>query len=92
MHYDCSFCNRAKGTDIASLVPGTDRLVRLFNPRLDRWEQHFRVNSESSAIEPLSDSAAATAQLLGMNQLERILERQSLIQIGHFAIPRLRPK
>ena len=88
----CAVCNRAKGTDIASLVPGTDRLVRLFNPRLDRWEHHFRVNMDSCAIEPLSDSAAATAQLLGLNQLERMLERRSLIQIGHIAIPRLRPK
>ncbi len=29
----CPFCNRAKGSDIASLVES--ELVRLFNPRID---------------------------------------------------------
>jgi hypothetical protein len=28
-------CNRAKGTDIGSVHPGTGAFVRLFNPRLD---------------------------------------------------------
>jgi 5-methylcytosine-specific restriction endonuclease McrA len=57
----CAVCNRAKGTDIASLIPGTDRLVRLFNPRVDRWDDHFRIRADSLLIEPLSDTGAVTA-------------------------------
>jgi len=36
----CVFCNRYKGTDIAS-ISSTGKLSRLFNPRLDRWSEHF---------------------------------------------------
>jgi HNH endonuclease len=40
--YACLFCNRNKGSDIASILPETGELVRLFNPRLDRWGDHLR--------------------------------------------------
>jgi 5-methylcytosine-specific restriction endonuclease McrA len=30
------FCNRQKGTDIGSILPGPADLVRLFHPRKDR--------------------------------------------------------
>jgi HNH endonuclease len=88
----CAVCNRAKGTDIASLVPGTDRLVRLFNPRVDRWDDHFQICAESLQIEPLSETGVVTANLLGFNEIERILERQSLVQIGRFPLTRPRPR
>src|SRR3982751_1568394 len=39
--YTCRPCNRSKGSDIASLVPGTADVIRLFNPRLDKWSEHF---------------------------------------------------
>jgi hypothetical protein len=88
----CAVCNRAKGTDIASLVPGTQRLVRLFNPRTDRWDDHFRISAETLLIEPVTDVGIVTAQLFGFNEVERVLERQSLFQIGHFPVTRQRPK
>src|SRR5437868_10451723 len=38
--YACTFCNRAKGSDIGSLsVAG--HFERFFNPRSDRWTEHF---------------------------------------------------
>src|SRR3954462_13777194 len=37
----CTLCNRAKGTDIAG-VDAPVRIVPLFHPRLDHWEEHFR--------------------------------------------------
>jgi len=33
----CVFCNRFKGSDIASISPTTGQIVRLYHPRLDRW-------------------------------------------------------
>lgn len=90
--YACAVCNRAKGTDIGSLVPGTQKLVRLFNPRIDRWDEHFRVDAESLAILPLTEIGAATAQLLGLNQIERLLERKALATIGRFPVARRPPK
>jgi hypothetical protein len=32
-------CNRYKGTNISSLLSGV--ITRLFNPRLERWSDHF---------------------------------------------------
>src|SRR2546421_11938355 len=49
--YSCTFCNRAKGSDIGSLTDGGD-FNRLFNPRADRWADHFRLLG--SRIAPLS--------------------------------------
>lgn len=31
--YACPFCNRYKGSDVASLSPKTGELVRFFNPK-----------------------------------------------------------
>lgn len=41
--YACLFCNRLKGSDIGSIVPGTLQLVRFFHPRRDRWAEHFAI-------------------------------------------------
>lgn len=83
----CSFCNRSKGSDIASLVPGTNELVRLFHPRTDRWHQHFRLDSDGVTILPLTPVGEATARLLGFNHDERLLERQALSQAGRYPSP-----
>ena len=42
----CARCNRAKGSDISSVDPATSRLSRLFNPRIDRWSDHFKRRRE----------------------------------------------
>ena len=48
----CVLCNRYKGTDIASIDSPTGELARLFNPRQDRWIDHFSL--DGATIEPLS--------------------------------------
>lgn len=37
----CFYCNSYKGSDVAGVDPITGRVVRLFNPRQDRWSDHF---------------------------------------------------
>ena len=46
--FACYLCNRYQGSDIASLHPATGDLVRLFDPRKDHWEDHFRIAGQSS--------------------------------------------
>ncbi len=72
----CVFCNRYKGSDIASLTPETNELIRFYNPRVDRWSNHFRLNGV--VIEPLTDIGEATVRILQMNHDDQILERQVL--------------
>src|SRR4051794_5871058 len=47
--YSCVFCNRWKGSDIASITPRTGQIVRLFSPRIDRWADHFSLNNMEMA-------------------------------------------
>src|SRR6185295_9935625 len=51
--YACAPCNRAKGSDVGSIVEGTGVLVRLYNPRVDIWSQHFKL--DGIRIVPLSE-------------------------------------
>lgn len=78
----CVACNRAKGSDIGSIAPSTGEFTRFFNPRTDRWSEHFQHNG--IAIEPLTPIGEVTAIILAYNQAERILERQSLAAIDRY--------
>lgn len=78
----CVFCNRYKGSDIASLKPETDDLIRFYNPRTMRWREHFQFNGV--IIEPLTDIGEATIRILQMNHDEQILERQVLSRRGRY--------
>jgi hypothetical protein len=58
------------------LKPDTDELVCFYNPRVNRWYEHFWLNE--ARIEPLTDIGEATIHILHMNHDEQILERQVL--------------
>ena len=76
----CVFCNRYKGSDIASVQPETNKLTRFYNPRIDRWSEHFHLNG--IVIEPLTEIGEATVRILQMNHDDQILERQVLSRRG----------
>ena len=78
----CVFCNRHKGSDIASLKPETSELIRFYNPRTDRWSEHFRLNGV--VIEPLTEVGEATVRILQMNADDQILEREVLSRRGRY--------
>jgi hypothetical protein len=80
--FACVFCNRYKGSDIASLKPSTDKLVRFYNPRTMRWREHFRLNRVF--IEPLTEIGEATIRILRMNADDQLLERQVLSRRGRY--------
>lgn len=73
--YACTFCNRSKGSDIATLDEH-EQLTRLFHPRLDRWTDHFVF--QEARIQPLTAVGFGTARLLGFNTEERIEERLAM--------------
>ena len=76
----CARCNRSKGTDIGSIHPDTGSFIRLFNPRLDRWDEHFAM--EGIRIAGLTPVGQVTVTLLRFNDDERLLERIRLQQAG----------
>jgi hypothetical protein len=72
----CTICNRFKGSDIASLDPESGQLTPLFNPRTDRWDEHYRVHD--GEIIALTAKGRVTVRLLQMNRPTRVTERQLL--------------
>jgi len=78
----CIRCNTWKGTDIAGLDHESGRIVRLFDPRADRWSDHFRL--DGLIIEPLTPEGRITARILRLNVDQRIVERRLLIAIGRY--------
>ncbi len=81
----CQPCNRNKGSDLGSLSKSSKNLVRFFNPRADKWDEHFRVNSDAE-IESLTEIGEVTTFIFGFNEPERIAERKGLIQLGNYSV------
>ena len=78
----CFDCNRLKGTNIASLDPFTGELVALFNPRTQKWTEHFQLNG--IRIVPLTATGRATERLLQMNIRRRLKLRERWAKWGFF--------
>jgi hypothetical protein len=77
----CQPCNRNKGSDLGSISETSNNLVRFYNPRIDVWSEHFRVN-ENTEIESLTEIGDVTVFIFGFNETERIDERRGLIELG----------
>jgi hypothetical protein len=73
----CYYCNRNKGTDVGSVY--NNRFTRFFNPRKDKWSAHFALNSNTAIIHSKTNIGKVTSDILGFNQIDRIIERQILI-------------
>ncbi|NEP11095.1 MAG: HNH endonuclease [Symploca sp. SIO2C1] len=83
--YACLYCNLNKGTDLGSIIWRTGELVRFFNPRLDSWYEHFRL--DGAMINSLTDIGEVTARILQFNSSDRLLERQLLIEVNRYPSP-----
>ena len=78
----CTICNSHKGSDVSAYVPDTDELVRLFNPRIDDWSDHFEWSGPR--LIGISPIARATLDLLQINKDSRVSLRRMLIEVGLF--------
>jgi len=78
--YACLRCNRHKGTDLCSINWQTNQLVRFFNPRIDRWSEHFQLRN--AEIIPLTEIGEVTVRVLGFNEPRRLKERMLLMKVG----------
>ena len=78
----CFYCNSFKGPNIAGLDPKTGRIVRLYHPRKDRWQQHFRW--EGPALVGRTSIGRATAAVLEINHYDAVAVRRALIEEGVF--------
>ncbi len=80
--YCCSVCNQHKGSDLGTYLPDSHRLIRLFNPRKDKWHLHFAINE--GAFIAKSKIGEATIKVLNLNNIDRIILRQVLIEENRY--------
>ncbi len=80
--FACMTCNRNKGSDLGSLTRRTRQLVRFFNPRTDRWMEHFRLSRHK--IQPLTEIGEVTVKIFKFNDPDRVLERRELTAAGRY--------
>jgi hypothetical protein len=78
--WSCFFCNSFKGPNLAGLDRRTQEVVRLFNPRRDKWTQHFRF--EGGVLKGRTAIGRATIEVLRINRLDAVAVRRSLLQEG----------
>jgi hypothetical protein len=68
--------------DIGS-ISRAGEFSRFFNPRTDRWSEHFRL--EGATIRPLTTIGEVTARILGFNESARVHEREEMILFGKYS-------
>lgn len=78
----CFHCNNHKGSNIAGIDPPTGHLSRLFHPRNDDWNAHFRW--QGPLLVGLTPIGRATLEVLAINVRHRLIHRQALIAEGVF--------
>lgn len=78
----CSVCNQNKSSDLGTYLPGSNRLVRLFNPRRDVWGKHFK--AVDGEIVPLTKIGEATVKVLDMNDADRVSLRRLFTLQGSY--------
>ncbi|MFN0075169.1 MAG: HNH endonuclease [Prosthecobacter sp.] len=76
----CSWCNAIKGPNLASLDPDAGALTRLYHPRKDGWEAHFR--RDGAYILGVTDVGRTTAWLLQFNEQANLDQRTLLLELG----------
>lgn len=65
----CPHCNTAKSDATEGADPKTGKIVRLFNPRLDKWDRHFRWNDDREQLIGRTPIGRATIVTLNMNDV-----------------------
>jgi hypothetical protein len=76
----CHRCNLHKGPNLSGIDPKTSELTRLFNPRQDKWTEHFALRE--ARIIGLTSIGRTTVELLRMNTPDRVELRGDLFAAG----------
>lgn len=80
----CPGCNLKKSDHVEATDPQTGDVHPLFNPRTDRWGDHFEWSEYE--ISPRTAIARATIALLDLNHSRRVRIRHAEALFGLFPI------
>lgn len=81
----CAFCNAHEGSNVGGLDSTSKTFQRLFNPRVDRWNDHFRW--DGLRIVGITAMGQITVDVLEMNDNEQVSIRVALLKSGWLLRP-----
>lgn len=78
----CRLCNNFKGTQTDGTDPETGGRVPLFNPRRERWSDHFAWSEDGTHVLGRTATGRATVLALQLNNLIAVLVRRQWVAAG----------
>jgi hypothetical protein len=78
----CHRCNEYKGDRTQASDPLTRERVALFNPRTQRWRDHFVWSPDGALVVGLTPSGRATVEALRLNNEHVVEARRFWVEAG----------
>jgi 5-methylcytosine-specific restriction endonuclease McrA len=78
----CSLCNAHKSDRTDGLDPATSAPAPLFNPRHQRWTDHFVWSADGEHIVGITSTGRATVLALQLNRLSLVDARRRWVSVG----------
>lgn len=80
----CELCNQHKWTQTEAPDPQTGIVVNLFNPRNQRWDEHFVWSADGSRVIGVTPIGRATVEALRLNtELAQTVRRNWIVAGWH---------
>lgn len=76
----CFGCNLSKGVRVDAVDPITGGRVALFNPRRERWSEHFQWSEDFVSVEARTATGRVTIVALDLNRRKLQNLRRALIR------------
>ncbi len=80
--FSCGGCNNAKGQKISAIDMVTNTLSPLYNPRIDKWHEHFIWQDDYSIVKGISTIGRVTVEQLKLNRIGVVNLRKALFIVG----------
>ena len=84
----CYKCNGYKGSNVAALDPMTGNATKLYNPRRQNWDDHFKINPDATLF-GLTPEGRTTVFVLRMNDVKRVKQRLGGLINGDYPCPKV---
>lgn len=78
----CSLCNGYKGVQVEGVDSLTGEKAAIFNPRQQRWSDHFRWVEDGTQVEGLTSCGRVTVAALQLNNVLAVNVRRAWVQAG----------
>ncbi len=79
----CLKCNGFKGPNVAALDPATGEATKLYDPRHQKWDEHFHINPDAT-LSGISPEGRATIVVLRINEENRVKQRRTAMILGEY--------